>query len=133
MGIQGLAKLIADHAPNAIKQSHIKNYFGRKIAIDASMSLYQFLIAIRTDELNQYTLMNELGEQTRFLRIFVLIFTRFSIILSHRIRFLLYYYYYSHVNVLFLLVIYKECFIEQFGCLITASNLFLCLMVDLQL
>lgn len=36
MGIQGLAKLIADIAPFAIKEIETKNYFGRKIAIDAS-------------------------------------------------------------------------------------------------
>lgn len=36
MGIQGLTKLIADIAPWAIKETEIKNYFGRKIAIDAS-------------------------------------------------------------------------------------------------
>jgi flap endonuclease-1 len=36
MGIQGLAKLIADQAPAAIKEIDIKNFFGRKIAIDAS-------------------------------------------------------------------------------------------------
>ena len=45
MGILGLSKLIADVAPEAIKENEIKNYFGRKVAIDASMSLYQFLIA----------------------------------------------------------------------------------------
>lgn len=28
MGIHGLAKLIADHAPGAIKEQDIKNYFG---------------------------------------------------------------------------------------------------------
>jgi hypothetical protein len=49
MGILGLSKLIADVAPRAIKENEIKNYFGRKIAIDASMSLYQFLIAVRSD------------------------------------------------------------------------------------
>ncbi|KAK6635933.1 Elongation of fatty acids protein 2 [Polyplax serrata] len=49
MGILGLNKLLADVAPNAVKYSEIKNYFGRKIAIDASMSLYQFLIAVRSD------------------------------------------------------------------------------------
>ena len=47
MGILGLSKLIADVAPTAIKENEIKNYFGRKVAIDASMSLYQFLIAVR--------------------------------------------------------------------------------------
>jgi len=45
----GLSKLIADVAPAAIKENEIKNFFGRKVAIDASMSLYQFLIAVRQD------------------------------------------------------------------------------------
>ncbi|XP_039954992.1 flap endonuclease 1 [Bactrocera neohumeralis] len=49
MGILGLAKLIADIAPSAIRENEIKNYFGRKVAIDASMCLYQFLIAVRSD------------------------------------------------------------------------------------
>uniref|UniRef100_A0A673XTI1 Flap endonuclease 1 n=1 Tax=Salmo trutta TaxID=8032 RepID=A0A673XTI1_SALTR len=49
MGIHGLAKLIADQAPSAIKEQDIKNYFGRKIAIDASMCMYQFLVAVRQD------------------------------------------------------------------------------------
>ncbi|KAG8181765.1 hypothetical protein JTE90_018072 [Oedothorax gibbosus] len=49
MGITGLAKLIADNAPSAVKENEIKNYFGRKIAIDASMSIYQFLIAVRQE------------------------------------------------------------------------------------
>ncbi|KAF2368846.1 Flap endonuclease 1 [Trinorchestia longiramus] len=49
MGIQGLSRLIADVAPGAIKENEIKNYFGRKVAIDASMSLYQFLIAVRQE------------------------------------------------------------------------------------
>jgi flap endonuclease-1 len=41
----------------------IKSYFGRKIAIDASMSLYQFLIAIRQDGSQ---LANADGEVTRY-------------------------------------------------------------------
>lgn len=49
MGILGLSKVIADIAPQAIKEGEIKNFFGRKIAIDASMSLYQFLIAVRSE------------------------------------------------------------------------------------
>ena len=49
MGILGLSKLIADVGPVAIKENEIKNYFGRKVAIDASMSLYQFLIAVRAE------------------------------------------------------------------------------------
>lgn len=72
MGILGLSKLIADVAPFAIKENELKSYFGnifshfvflifflrkmfslfllgRKIAIDASMCLYQFLIAVRVE------------------------------------------------------------------------------------
>lgn len=66
MGILGLSKLVADLAPYAVKESEIKNYFGkfntipgehflkknflgRKIAVDASMCLYQFLIAVRSE------------------------------------------------------------------------------------
>lgn len=49
MGILGLAKLIADVAPSAVKENEIKNYFGRKVAVDASMSLYQFLVAVRQE------------------------------------------------------------------------------------
>jgi len=49
MGILGLSKLVGDVASSAIKENEIKNYFGRKVAIDASMSLYQFLIAVRQE------------------------------------------------------------------------------------
>uniref|UniRef100_A0A1B0GI47 Flap endonuclease 1 n=1 Tax=Lutzomyia longipalpis TaxID=7200 RepID=A0A1B0GI47_LUTLO len=49
MGILGLSKLIADLVPTAIKENEIKNYFGRKVAVDASMCLYQFLIAVRSE------------------------------------------------------------------------------------
>lgn len=64
MGIQGLAKLIADVAPSAIKENDIKSYFGRKVAVDASMCIYQFLIAVRQDG---NTLQNEDGETTSHL------------------------------------------------------------------
>ena len=60
MGIHGLAKVIGDHAPNAIKENEIKNFFGRKVAIDASMCIYQFLIAVRQEDGGNLT--NENGE-----------------------------------------------------------------------
>lgn len=41
---QGLAKLLADHAPGCSKPQKFEDYFGRKIAIDASMHIYQFLV-----------------------------------------------------------------------------------------
>uniref|UniRef100_A0A3Q3D5L2 Flap endonuclease 1 n=1 Tax=Hippocampus comes TaxID=109280 RepID=A0A3Q3D5L2_HIPCM len=64
MGIHGLAKLIADQAPSAIREQDFKNYFGRKIAIDASMCIYQFLIAVRQDG---NVLQSEDGETTSHL------------------------------------------------------------------
>ncbi|CAH7667514.1 PIN domain-like protein [Phakopsora pachyrhizi] len=65
MGIKGLTALINDIAPKAIDQSDIKTLFGRKVAIDASMSIYQFLIAVRQQDGQQ--LMNEAGETTSHL------------------------------------------------------------------
>ncbi|KAL3102033.1 hypothetical protein niasHS_003442 [Heterodera schachtii] len=64
MGIKDLSKVIADHSPSAIKTNEMKAYFGRRIAIDASMSLYQFLIAIRQDGAQLTT---EEGETTSHL------------------------------------------------------------------
>ncbi|ODQ68519.1 flap endonuclease 1 [Nadsonia fulvescens var. elongata DSM 6958] len=65
MGIKGLNKLISDNASLAIRQSEMKNFFGRKVAIDASMSLYQFLIAVRQQDGGQLT--NENGDTTSHL------------------------------------------------------------------
>lgn len=65
MGIHGLMNLLGDNAPESIKENEIKNYFGRKIAIDASMTLYQFMIAVRPDNVN--TLTDEQGEATRYI------------------------------------------------------------------
>ncbi|GAA5863533.1 hypothetical protein JCM8547_007277 [Rhodosporidiobolus lusitaniae] len=65
MGIKGLTALINDNAPKAIKQAEMKTLFGRKVAIDASMSIYQFLIAVRQQDGQQ--LMNEAGETTSHL------------------------------------------------------------------
>lgn len=65
MGITGLMKFIADNAPDAIKVN-TNNLFGRRIAIDASMALYQALIAIRTNDMHSFSLTNDVGETTRF-------------------------------------------------------------------
>jgi len=68
MGILGLSKLVADEASSAIKENEIKNYFGRKVAVDASMSLYQFLIAVRQEGAGGgQQLTNEAGEITSHL------------------------------------------------------------------
>ncbi|KAI9491857.1 PIN domain-like protein [Zychaea mexicana] len=65
MGIHGLTKLISEHAPSAIKSNEIASYFGRKVAIDASMSIYQFMIAVRQQDGQMLT--NDAGETTSHL------------------------------------------------------------------
>lgn len=64
MGIHGLSKVLADKCPEAIIETEFKNYFGRKVAIDASMSIYQFLIQVRSGGEN---LTNDAGETTSHL------------------------------------------------------------------
>lgn len=65
MGIKGLTGIISENAPLATRRSDIKAFFGRKVAIDASMSLYQFLIAVRQQDGGQLT--NDNGETTSHL------------------------------------------------------------------
>ncbi|KAJ5469514.1 Flap endonuclease 1 [Penicillium diatomitis] len=64
MGIKNLYQIISENAPDAIKTGEIKNHFGRKVAIDASMSIYSFLIAVRSEG---QQLMSESGETTSHL------------------------------------------------------------------
>ncbi|KAI0464147.1 Elongation of fatty acids protein 2 [Komagataella kurtzmanii] len=65
MGIKGLNALINEHSPKAFRNGEMKTFFGRKVAIDASMCLYQFLIAVRQQDGQQ--LANEEGETTSHL------------------------------------------------------------------
>lgn len=65
MGIHGLSKVIGDHAARAVKENEIKAYEGRRVAIDASMSIYQFLVAVR--QTGGDALVNEDGETTSHL------------------------------------------------------------------
>ncbi|KAM5437065.1 Elongation of fatty acids protein 2 [Microsporum ferrugineum] len=69
MGIKSLYQIISENAPDAIKAGEIKNQFGRKVAIrqltrSRSMSIYSFLIAVRSDG---QQLTNESGETTSHL------------------------------------------------------------------
>ncbi|CAK9164006.1 unnamed protein product [Ilex paraguariensis] len=66
MGIKGLTKLLADNSPKAMKEQKFESYFGRKIAIDASMSIYQFLIVVGRTGTEMLT--NEAGEVTSHLQ-----------------------------------------------------------------
>ncbi|KZV66860.1 PIN domain-like protein [Peniophora sp. CONT] len=65
MGIKGLTALLQEHAPRAFTSHEIKTLFGRKVAIDASMSIYQFLIAVRQQDGEMLT--NDAGETTSHL------------------------------------------------------------------
>ncbi|CAN0532370.1 unnamed protein product, partial [Laminaria digitata] len=63
MGIQGLTKLLSDEAPNCMKEVDLDSLTGRKVAVDASMAMYQFLIAVRSGgEGQSQMLTNEAGE-----------------------------------------------------------------------
>lgn len=64
MGIKQLFSIIKEECPDAFKEGEIKNHFGRKVAIDASMSIYSFLIAVRS---GGEMLTNEDGETTSHL------------------------------------------------------------------
>jgi hypothetical protein len=41
---QGLSKLLQDNAPACVRENTFESYFGRKIAVDASMHIYSFLV-----------------------------------------------------------------------------------------
>uniref|UniRef100_A0A6U4MAU8 Flap endonuclease 1 n=1 Tax=Hemiselmis andersenii TaxID=464988 RepID=A0A6U4MAU8_HEMAN len=63
MGIKQLMKMIGDNAPDAVKEIKIEALFGRKVAVDASMSIYQFLIAMQHSD-GTVMLTNKEGETT---------------------------------------------------------------------
>ena len=46
MGIKGLTKLLSDHAPGCMREQKFEGYLDRKVAIDASMHIYQFMICL---------------------------------------------------------------------------------------
>ncbi|QDZ21316.1 XPG/Rad2 endonuclease [Chloropicon primus] len=66
MGIQGLKKLISDNAPGAFRDHQLESYFGRKVAIDASMHIYQFMAVVGRQGDQQLT--DENGEVTSHLQ-----------------------------------------------------------------
>ncbi|CAL9112400.1 unnamed protein product [Musa acuminata var. zebrina] len=55
-------KLLADNAPKAMKDQKFESCFGRKIAVSASMSIYQFLTVVGRTGVE--TLTNEAGVVT---------------------------------------------------------------------
>ena len=61
-------KIINNEAPGAVKEMTIKGFMGRVVAVDASMAIYQFLVAVRTAQRAGHASMqltNEAGEVTR--------------------------------------------------------------------
>lgn len=65
MGIKQLFKFLSENAPRSIKVQTMENYTGRVLVVDASMCLYQFVVAIRLGAENQHaSLMNDAGEVT---------------------------------------------------------------------
>ena len=64
MGVKGLFQVLRERCPESIVNSEIRAHFNRKVAIDASMSLYSFLIAVRSEG---QMLTNEAGETTSHL------------------------------------------------------------------
>lgn len=85
MGIKGLTKLLSEAAEGCIVDNELANYTGRKVAIDASMALYQFLIAIRSgsEGYAAQVLTNEAGEVTSHIQGF---FNRTIRMLSNGIK-----------------------------------------------
>ena len=62
MGVKKLYKLIEKYAPNSIKIKKMSDYKGTKIAVDANIVLYQFMIAILNSKKDGLT--NEKGYNT---------------------------------------------------------------------
>jgi flap endonuclease-1 len=78
MGVKGLMQLIADACPQALKETGadsyplLRSYFGRKVALDASLALYSFLIAL--SPLSGSFLTNPSGDDTSYPPIIIFIY-----------------------------------------------------------
>ena len=48
MGVSRLMQLIKDQCPQAIKEIDIKSYKDKSIAIDAYLTIYQYIIGMQT-------------------------------------------------------------------------------------
>ena len=66
MGIKGLTKLLSDYAPGCMREQKFEGYLDRKVAIDASMHIYQFMMVVGRSGEQQLT--NEAGEVTSHLQ-----------------------------------------------------------------
>ena len=66
MGIKGLTKLLSDQAPGCMRETKFEGYLDRKVAIDASMHIYQFMVVVGRQGDQQLT--NDAGEVTSHLQ-----------------------------------------------------------------
>ena len=66
MGIKNLTALLHEECPEVVVENTLEHHFGRKVAIDTSMFLYSFLVAIRPD--SQLNLTDASGEITSHLQ-----------------------------------------------------------------
>ena len=67
---RSLFPFLTDNASLSIKETKVEAMTGRTIAIDASMCLYQFLVAVRQGE-SQANLSNAAGEVTSHIQGFL--------------------------------------------------------------
>ena len=66
MGIKGLTKLLSDQAPGCMRETKFEGHLDRKVAIDASMHIYQFMMVVGRQGDQQLT--NDAGEVTSHLQ-----------------------------------------------------------------
>eukprot|EP01130_Rhizamoeba_saxonica_P001258 TRINITY_DN11140_c0_g1_i1.p1 TRINITY_DN11140_c0_g1~~TRINITY_DN11140_c0_g1_i1.p1 ORF type:complete len:416 (-),score=102.84 TRINITY_DN11140_c0_g1_i1:67-1314(-) len=50
MGVKQLMKVLSDNSPLSITETQLEEMFGRSLAIDVHVFLYQFIVAIRPDQ-----------------------------------------------------------------------------------
>ena len=60
MGIKSLTKLIKSHSPDSIETSQLYKLSGKKVAIDASLVIYQCLMNIRHNGKNLQNINNKI-------------------------------------------------------------------------
>lgn len=66
MGIHNLTKLLEGHAPECITTTKFEDFFGRRVAVDASMHIYQFMVVVGRS--GEQGLTDASGEETSHLQ-----------------------------------------------------------------
>lgn len=50
MGVKDLQKVLQENAPSAVRAVRSRDYLNKRIAVDASILLYQFMTTITTSD-----------------------------------------------------------------------------------